>query len=353
MVIYCLLNYRTSRHTQVQIPMALDMKCSMENCWYCADLCHCCMKPASFGYTLMSNENYKLLKFCSSSCQAIQEDYHPHPMETKASKQEQSHSPSLPIQVTKVIQTGAYGNTILNVQLHIENQTRKLYVLCQFRAPWQQIALDFFVSDQYEPEIPVGYVLRYSTIRNIINKSKALLCLILKYILHPEIQRMGYSDLANLKLSMPASSTSISPTHFHIPKMLSMLPPQFIFTKPDGSTPGHQCLSLPEGHHILLHYTQKTSESTWKTYFLCCREEDKVSLVTPYIIFLDGQTVKGAFISLGDQHNTGNLMDLVVWSPDELGVIQKEVDEFLPVILKSRGFTSIYAFFQRYKCTGR
>ena len=346
---YCLSLYRTSQHTQVQIPMALDMKCCMDNCWYCADLCHCCMKPASFGYTLLCNESYKLLKFCSSSCQAIQEDYHPHLTETKVLKQEQTHNPSLPIQVTKVIQTGAHGNTILNVQLHIESQTKRLYVLCQFRAPWQQIALDFFISDQYEPEIPVGYILRYSTIRNIISKSKALLCLILKYSLHPEIQRMGYSDLANLKLSMPSSSTSVSPTHFHIPEIFSMLPPEFIFTKPYGSTPGHKCLSLPEGHHILLHYTQKTSGDSWKTYFLCCREED----TTPYIIFLDGQTVKGAFISHGDQQNTRSLMDLVVWSPDELGAIQKEADEFLPVILKSHGFSSIYAFFQRQKCTGR
>ena len=108
---------------------------------------------------------------------------------------------------------------------------------------------------------------------------------------------MDYSDLANLKLSMPSSSTSVSPTHFHIPKILSMLPPEFVFTKPYGSTPGYKCLSLPERHHILLHYTQKTSGSLWKTYFLCCREED----TTPYITFLDGQTVKGAFISHGDQ----------------------------------------------------
>jgi len=325
------------------------MKCSSGNCWYCEDLCHCCMKPASFGYTLQSNESHELLKFCSRSCQVIQEDYSSAQIVTKPLKHVQTHSP-LPIQITKVIQTGACGNTVVTVQLHLEHQTRRLYVLCLFRAPWQQIALDFFISEQYEPLTPVGYILRYSTIRNLISKSNALLCLILKCLLHPEVQRMGYSSLTNLKYSLPCTSTGLPPTHFHIPQMISMLPPQFTFTKPEGSTPGHKCLSLPEGHHILLHYTQTLSQNMWKTYFLCYREEDYIS---PYIVFLDGQTVKGAFISVGDQHKTENLMGLTTWSPDQLGAIKSEVDKVLPTILEIHGFTSVYALFQRQKCTSR
>ena len=88
----------------------------------------------------------------------------------------------------------------------------------------------------------------------------------------------------------------------------------------------------------------------WKTYFLCYREED---CFFPYIVFLDGQTVKGAFISVGDQHKTENLMDLTTWSPDQLGAIKSEVDEVLPTILEIHGFASVYALFQRQKCTSR
>ena len=310
------------------------------------------MKPASFGYTMLVNESHEPVKFCSRSCQVVQDECNPPPTVTESLKHVQTRSP-FPIQATKVIQTGACGNTVVTVQLHLECQTRRLYVLCLFRAPWQQIALDFFISDQYEPEMPVGYVLRYSTIRSMVSKSKSLLCLILKCLLHPEVQRMGYSSLTDLKLSIPCISTGLSPTHFHIPKMLSMLPAQFTFTKPEGSTPGHKCISLPEGHHILLHYTQMISQNMWKTYFLCYSKEDNISLGTPYVVFLDGQTVKGSFISVGDQHKTANLMDLTAWSPDQLGAIQNEVDEVLPTILENRGFTSVYALFQRKQCTSR
>ena len=61
--------YWFSRET-ANLP-SLDIKCSSTDCWYCRDLCHCCMKPALW---IKMNEKPqdvltdKRLKFCSEKC---------------------------------------------------------------------------------------------------------------------------------------------------------------------------------------------------------------------------------------------------------------------------------------------
>lgn len=49
---------------------SLDTKCSPEGCWYCKDLCHCCLKPA---HPWSKGENGQEIpyRFCSKKCMGL------------------------------------------------------------------------------------------------------------------------------------------------------------------------------------------------------------------------------------------------------------------------------------------
>ena len=51
----------------IDLPVSVDSKCSLEGCWYCKNLCHSCLRPAAIGYTHKTS-NGELLKHCSKRC---------------------------------------------------------------------------------------------------------------------------------------------------------------------------------------------------------------------------------------------------------------------------------------------
>ena len=53
---------------------SLGLKCSSTDCWYCRDLCHCCMKPSLWFKTSEGSRGMptgKQFKFCSEKCNEI------------------------------------------------------------------------------------------------------------------------------------------------------------------------------------------------------------------------------------------------------------------------------------------
>ena len=46
--------------------LSIRLKCSQERCWYCRDLCHCCMEPALLR---PGNEKESSYRFCSQVCE--------------------------------------------------------------------------------------------------------------------------------------------------------------------------------------------------------------------------------------------------------------------------------------------
>jgi len=61
--------HRFSRDT-ANLP-SLDLKCSSTLCWYCSDLCHCCMKPALWFKINKGSQDVltdKQFRFCSEKC---------------------------------------------------------------------------------------------------------------------------------------------------------------------------------------------------------------------------------------------------------------------------------------------
>ena len=49
---------------------SLGTKCSPEGCWYCKDLCHCCLKPA-FPWSKGENLQDIPYRFCSKKCMGL------------------------------------------------------------------------------------------------------------------------------------------------------------------------------------------------------------------------------------------------------------------------------------------
>ena len=140
----------------------------------------------------------------------------------------------------------------------------------------------------------------------------------------------------------------------HAPKVLNLLPSDFK-VKPKFLP---SAVLLPEGHRILIHYTEwKPEEEFHSVLFLCIGSDAGYSVRSPYIIWHHERPgficSVGFFISTDDLSATIFLPDkypkamLKNKDPISLAPFIKRLPQLLPQMLKLKGFHSIHSLLFR------
>lgn len=137
----------------------------------------------------------------------------------------------------------------------------------------------------------------------------------------------------------------------HEPKILNLLPSEFK-VKPNYA------VLLPEGHRILIHYTEWKPEEEFHSFlFLCVGNDADHSVKNPYVIWHHERPgficSVGFFISTSDLSATVFLPDkypkemLKNKTPISLAPFIKRLPQLLPQMLKLKGFHSIQSLLLR------
>ena len=147
--------------------LTLGTKCSPEGCWYCKDLCHCCLKPArswSEGTTPLDIP----YRFCSKKCMGM---FCFHPSEMAQSMFVIDHRDEFKVgkfkgpSVLDVLdinrKEGESYNTVEFIHLCLGDGSEDLpfqepYILWQVRSMDSQVFMDFHVTEEC---IPLGPLL--------------------------------------------------------------------------------------------------------------------------------------------------------------------------------------------------
>ena len=161
----------------------MDIKCQNEShCHYCMDRCHYCFQPAAYGL-FMEDSNGCLLQFCSNQCRDVS-------CRSRTSTKLHVIKPGAPIppHLTQRCAPIASSHKKL-AHLFIETTGEKLkeheialcisdgakgcpagrlYVVYFSRTLQSQVALEFFVSEAFEPQAPLPYLAADENVLEIV-----------------------------------------------------------------------------------------------------------------------------------------------------------------------------------------
>ena len=144
---------------------ALDIKCSPEGCWYCSDLCHCCLKPAHPWSKGEASQDIPY-RFCSKKCMGL---YCFHPSKMPQSmfvidhrdefKENKFKGPSI-LDILYISRKGEQYNTVEFVNFCVGHRSEGLpldnpYILWQIRDIDSQFFLNFLTTVECIPLEPL------------------------------------------------------------------------------------------------------------------------------------------------------------------------------------------------------
>ena len=158
---YTCIICRSSKSSESECVPSLDIKCQPACCWYCKDLCHCCMRPVSLWATpppkTSPETDEPLLKFCGKACQElVRSEPGSSPKVSVTFNKKKSVGPAK-LQVTKsVLSPGARFNQLEYVELCIGNgcggrPVGEPYVLWQVRSIKSNSFMAFSINNEFEP----------------------------------------------------------------------------------------------------------------------------------------------------------------------------------------------------------
>ncbi len=137
--------------------LSLGIKCSPEGCWYCSDLCHCCMKPALLlNAKEIPNIKYR---FCSKTCGrmfCIRPSLLPKSMYVIDHREEFVEGKFKGPSVLDIIQMseedGAYNKIdFLSLCIGDCSKDQELYILWQIRSVNHQSCMSFSITEECSP----------------------------------------------------------------------------------------------------------------------------------------------------------------------------------------------------------
>ena len=164
-MLICAIMFHTSTFRSIDetesIP-SLDTKCFPDGCWYCKNLCHCCMRkvPLWTAQEAEQTPGSLTLTFCGEECRHL---VHPKPgSPPKVSAIYHQKKPGKAIgpaklQVTKsILSPGAEFSQLEFIDLCISDGSEgippeKPYIMWQIRSVDCQKFMDFFIADNFEP----------------------------------------------------------------------------------------------------------------------------------------------------------------------------------------------------------
>ena len=149
----------TSESESESIP-SLDSKCQ-PGCWYCEDLCHCCMHPVSLWATelpkISPEPDEPLPKFCGGNCQELVRPKPGSSPKVSATFNKKKSVGPAKLQILKsVLPPGATFSKLEYVELCIGDgfggrPVGTPYVLWQIRSINSQSFMAFSVNNEFEP----------------------------------------------------------------------------------------------------------------------------------------------------------------------------------------------------------
>lgn len=174
-----------------------DSKC-IPRCWYCNDLCDNCLLPAIVGLKVVTKEDI-LLKFCSDQCQRAYCGLKELVVNAEL--------PRLGDQREILMHVCAAGTNQLvshfTVQMQIyqsssgsyEIPADHCYVTYQFRSPFSQELLEFFISSNLSPIDPLPHLTSEQAVQSLqlIRESG-----LVQSILQKAFEVVGIKDLCAL-----------------------------------------------------------------------------------------------------------------------------------------------------------
>lgn len=166
---------------------SVDIKCQNDcNCRYCGTRCNYCFQPATYGL-FTEDSNRQMLQFCSSKCRDIS-------CASRTSTRMHLIKLGTPIPSHLTPKCAPIAPTHMKLaHLFIEATGEKmkeheialcvgdgakscpeghLYVVYYSRTLHNQVALEFFVSESFEPEAPLPYLAEDENANGIIASLK-------------------------------------------------------------------------------------------------------------------------------------------------------------------------------------
>ena len=165
----------------------MDIKCQNDsNCRYCMSRCDYCFQPATYGL-FMEDSNGCLLQFCSDKCRdvacASRTSTRMHVIKLGASIPPHLKPRCAPIAPTHMkvahLFIEATGEKLKEHEIALclgdgakGCPTGRMYVVYFSRTLRGQVALEFFVSETFEPEAPLPYLIPDKNVTDIIASLK-------------------------------------------------------------------------------------------------------------------------------------------------------------------------------------
>ena len=137
----------------------MDFKC-VPGCWYCSDLCDNCLQRAVVGLEVVAKQEI-LLKFCSDQCQKKYCGTKELTVSAELSRLEDHKELLIQVHATGATPLVSFFN--VNMQIYQSSGTYEIladrcYVTYQFRSPFSQELLEFFISSDLTPSDPLPYL---------------------------------------------------------------------------------------------------------------------------------------------------------------------------------------------------
>lgn len=137
----------------------VDFRCP-PRCWYCNGLCDSCLQPAVVGLAVVTKQEL-LLKFCSDQCQKNYSGTKELTVNAELSKLEDRRELLMQVHATGLTPLASFFNVKMQIYHgsgSYDVSADHCYVMYQFRSPFTQELLEFFISSDLTPSDPLPYL---------------------------------------------------------------------------------------------------------------------------------------------------------------------------------------------------
>ena len=202
----------------------MDIKCQNDShCQYCMNRCSYCFQPATYGHTVEDSDGH-VLQFCSDKCRDVacnpRASTRMHVIKLGTPMPSHLTPRCAPVAPThmKLIHlfVGATGDKLKEheIALCVGDETEdfpsgRMYVVYYSRTLKNQVALEFFVSESFEPEAPLPYLKASKNAHDIIAALKET-AVVQKYLrlALPHMPK-GYKEVKVQGKDSPTSSGTV------------------------------------------------------------------------------------------------------------------------------------------------
>ena len=174
----------------------VDFRC-VPRCWYCNGLCDSCLQPTVVGLAVVTKQEL-LLKFCSDQCQKNYCGAKELTVNAELLKLEDRRELLMQVHAIGVTPLASFFNVKMQIYHgsgSYDISADRCYVMYQFRSPFTQELLEFFISSDLTPSDPLPYLTSEQAMRTLqLTKESGLV----QSILQKAFEAVKISNLCDL-----------------------------------------------------------------------------------------------------------------------------------------------------------